>query len=182
MNYPPQPPHAPQQPTNDGASTAIIIIGVLFGLVAVIGILAVLGIYGVRKYIAGAKTAEAKNSLGMIAKEAAMAYERDGKVCPSASMAIPPDVRMVSGRKYMSAPDEWRVDEAKNAGFACLKFEISWPQYYQYDYKATPTGFVATARGDLDGDGELSTFEIRGEVQDGQLRVSPNVLEENPQE
>jgi len=33
-------------------------------VVAIIGILSVLAIYGVRKYLANAKTAEAKNSLG----------------------------------------------------------------------------------------------------------------------
>ncbi len=33
-------------------------------VVAIVGILAVLAVYGVRKYIANAKTAEAKNSLG----------------------------------------------------------------------------------------------------------------------
>jgi type IV pilus assembly protein PilA len=33
-------------------------------VVAIIGILAVLAIYGVRKYIANAKTAEARNSIG----------------------------------------------------------------------------------------------------------------------
>jgi type IV pilus assembly protein PilA len=181
MNYPPQPPHA-QPPKDDGAGTAVIIIGVLLGLVAVIGILAVLAIYGVRKYIAQAKTAEARNSLGQIARDAQAAYERDGKLCPSASSPIPADMSTVSGRKYMSAPDEWSVDEAKNAGFACLKFEMSYPQYYQYDYKATKTGFVATARGDLNANGVFSRFEIRGEVQDGVLRVSPSLLEEDPQE
>src|SRR5579862_9044524 len=46
-------------------------------VVAIVGILAVLAIYGVRKYIANAKTAEARNSLGQIAKDAAAAVERE---------------------------------------------------------------------------------------------------------
>src|SRR3974390_2032483 len=46
-------------------------------VVAIIGILAVLAIYGVRKYLANAKTAEARNSLGQIGKDAATAYERE---------------------------------------------------------------------------------------------------------
>jgi type IV pilus assembly protein PilA len=40
-------------------------------VVAIVGILSVLAIYGVRKYVANAKTAEARNSLGQIAKDAA---------------------------------------------------------------------------------------------------------------
>src|SRR5580693_6300815 len=46
-------------------------------VVAIVGILSVLAIYGVRKYIANAKTAEARNSLGQIAKDAVTAVERE---------------------------------------------------------------------------------------------------------
>src|SRR5271154_6473276 len=46
-------------------------------VVAIVGILAVLAIYGVRKYLANAKTAEARNSLGQIGKDAAGAYEKE---------------------------------------------------------------------------------------------------------
>ena len=44
-------------------------------VVAIVGVLAVLAVYGVRKYIANAKTAEAKNSLGQIGKDAVTAFE-----------------------------------------------------------------------------------------------------------
>src|SRR5262245_33554204 len=46
-------------------------------VVAIVGVLAVLGIYGVRKYIANSKTAEARNSLGQIGKDASTAYEKE---------------------------------------------------------------------------------------------------------
>src|SRR5258708_27998744 len=51
-------------------------------VVAIVGILAVLAIYGVRKYVANAKTAEARNSLGQIAKDAASAAEREKGTTP----------------------------------------------------------------------------------------------------
>src|SRR5580698_2325224 len=60
-------------------------------VVAIIGILAVLAIYGVRKYLANAKTAEARNSLGQIAKDAATEYEREsmaGTVLPAGQTAL----------------------------------------------------------------------------------------------
>ncbi len=37
-------------------------------VVAIVGVLAALAIYGVRKYIANAKTAEARNALGQMAQ------------------------------------------------------------------------------------------------------------------
>src|SRR5690349_11220169 len=46
-------------------------------VVAIIGILAVLAIYGVTKYITNAKTGEARNALGQIAKSAVAAYEEE---------------------------------------------------------------------------------------------------------
>src|SRR5450432_3350478 len=46
-------------------------------VVAIVGILAVLAIYGVRKYIANAKTAEARNGLGQMGKDQATEYETE---------------------------------------------------------------------------------------------------------
>src|SRR4029077_13942058 len=59
-------------------------------VVAIIGILAVLAIYGVRKYMANAKTAEARNSLGQMGKDEATAFEKEsmaGAVLPVGSVA-----------------------------------------------------------------------------------------------
>src|SRR5580704_15307046 len=61
-------------------------------VVAIIGVLAVLAIYGVRKYIANSKTAEARNSLGQIGKDAATKYEKEGMnpsvLTPGASTTV----------------------------------------------------------------------------------------------
>ncbi len=46
-------------------------------VVAIIGVLAALAIYGVNKYLASAKTSEAKNTIGAIARGAAASYERE---------------------------------------------------------------------------------------------------------
>jgi type IV pilus assembly protein PilA len=45
-------------------------------VVAIIGVLAALAIYGVRRYVASAKTSEAKNAVGAISRGAAAAFER----------------------------------------------------------------------------------------------------------
>ncbi|MBX3219990.1 MAG: hypothetical protein KF795_05680 [Labilithrix sp.] len=41
------------------------------------------------------------------------------------------------------------------------------PQAYAYAFDSLPDSFVARAHGDLDGDGIVSTFEMRGTAPDG---------------
>src|SRR5580765_1707612 len=109
-------------------------------VVAIVGVLAVLAIYGVRKYIANSKTAEARNSLGQIAKDAASAFEKETlgtsavlaqgsstatlrALCTSASNPIPSTSGSIQGKKYQSAVAEWNADAATaGKGYACLKY------------------------------------------------------------
>jgi type IV pilus assembly protein PilA len=169
-------------------------------VVAIVGILAVLAIYGVRKYLANAKTAEARNSLGQLAKDAAAAAEREKgttailaasglstlmrSFCGSAT-SVPGTVP--GGQKYQSSKADWNSGDAQN-GWQCLKFSMEEPQYYQYGYAATPStsavsgGFLATANGDLNGDGVFSTFSVTGSAENGTIAISPNVQETNPEE
>lgn len=154
----------------------LILIGVAF---AALPVFAVLGVYGVRKYIEGAKTGEARNTLAQIANDAAAGFERDGKkrLCPSASKAVPADRTRVSGKKYLSHHSEWQVDARNDAGFACLGFELRAPAYFQYEYESTPSAFVVRAHGDLNGDGVFSTFEIKGGVESGHVVIDHDIRE-----
>ncbi|HSO38954.1 MAG TPA: hypothetical protein VLT33_40775 [Labilithrix sp.] len=172
-------------------------VGLIIGLVAllvllpVLGILAISAIFGTRKYIANAKTAEAKNTLGQLAKLAVASYEAEAvstggtvkrRLCPSASGAVPADRMAVSGKKYMSTSADWQKDQSANAGFACLRFEMGSPQYFQYEYQSTETGFTVRAHGDLDGNGTFSTFELKGQVVDDHVVIAPAILEVHPEE
>jgi type IV pilus assembly protein PilA len=173
-------------------------------VVAIVGVLAAIAVYGVRKYVASAKTAEARNALGQLGKDASAAFDREGmegeilgmgnaagasrRLCPSAAHAIPPSPDQIRGQKYQSSPTDWN----DGAGWACLKFHMKDPQYYQYNYVAAPaTGggnvgdaFTGLAQGDLNGDGVLSRFELAGEIQQGgsgiELMLAPNISETNP--
>lgn len=172
-------------------------------VVAIVGILAVLAIYGVRKYLANAKTAEARNSLGQMGKDAATAFERESmpgtilgigtsaalsrQLCGGASATVPGSLVSVKGAKYQSDSAEWNVDAAGNSGFACLKFSMDAPQYYMYGYSggggSAGAAFAATANGDLNGDGVPSTFQIIGSVNAAfVLNVAPNISEVSPEE
>lgn len=174
---PPQPPPAKRFPT-----WAIVLLAILGVFVFVVPVFAVLAIYGVRKYIANAKTAEARVTLGQLAKDAATAYERDHALCPSASAPVPARMELLRGSKYQSVPADWDADRARHAGFACLGFSLELPQYYQYVYTSQPGQFEITAHGDLNGDGRTSTFVVRGEVSGGVVQIGPRIEETSPEE
>jgi type IV pilus assembly protein PilA len=173
-------------------------------VVAIVGVLAVLAIYGVRKYIANSKTAEARNSLGEIGKDEATKYEKESmasgilsqgtstgiqrSLCASAGATVPSSSAGIQGKKYQSNPTEWAAGGA-TAGFSCLKFTMDQPQYYMYGFASSGTNgtigdsFTATANGDLNGDGVLSTFTLQGAIGNGYvLNIAPNISETNPEE
>jgi type IV pilus assembly protein PilA len=174
-------------------------------VVAIIGILAVLAIYGVRKYIANAKTAEAKNSIGQIQKDAVAAFEGERmnatvltvgtstaivrQMCAKSTATVPAAPASIKGQKYQSNKADWSnpTDVLANAGFPCLHFEMTAPQYYMYDYQVTGSSsegdsFTAIAQGDLNGDGTLSTFRTGGKIQEGRLTAAPSIEEISPEE
>jgi type IV pilus assembly protein PilA len=168
-------------------------------VVAIVGILAVLAIYGVRRYLMNAKSTEANNSLGQMAKDAYAHFQEEGMsghvmtlgnssgvsnvLCTSATKPVPVSGALaIAGEKYQSAASEWNTDEAANAGFACLRFSIDQPQYYMYSYVADSSGtswFTGSANGDLDGNHTYSTYTISGSVQGGVLNIAPNIISKN---
>jgi type IV pilus assembly protein PilA len=184
-------------------------------VVAIVGILASLAIYGVRKYIANAKTAEAKNSLGQIGKDSQTAFEKESlsgavmtaatstsisrAICASSSASVPAAKGSIQGAKYQSdqgVTADWNIDATAagastgtlGAGFACLKFSMSAPQYYLYTFSGSAAGtpgksFTAIANGDLNGDGTTSIFLLAGSIGgDTNLYVAPNIQETDPEE
>jgi type IV pilus assembly protein PilA len=194
--YPYTPPPAagpgmpPIPPTRPSSNTWIIVLAVGGGVGLFFIVLAIMAVSGVRRYVALSKTAEAMNTVGLLSKDAVSAYERDDaprgpELCASATHPVPRSTADITGKKYMSTPADW-TDGPPEAGFACLRFEMSMPQYYQYDYRSTgPQGrFTAMAKGDLDGDGELSEISLDGEVDRStkSVRVSPSLKQVRPEE
>lgn len=175
----------------------IALLAVLGFTVVLVGILSALAVHGFTRYLEAAKMAEARNGVGVIAKNAAAAFEQEkldshGKVyhalCTPASSPVPASITSVRGAKYVSTMSEWEIDKSVDGGFACLGFFMSIPQYYQYDYRAMGSGgsldrFQAIARGDIDGDGQSSEFVLEGRVGPGDmLLISPSIVETNPEE
>lgn len=174
-------------------------------VVAIVGILAALAIYGVRKYMANAKTAEARNGIGQMAKDAVTAYFKEGmaatvmalgtstavnnRLCDGTNVAaVPAALTSVAGKKYQSQPSDWST-------WDCLHWSMNDPQYYQYDYitegadlGADGAKFTCQAKGDLDADTTPSTFTLKGAVTKGSgsttltAVAAPNIEESNPDE
>jgi type IV pilus assembly protein PilA len=173
----------------------------LMVVVAIVGVLATLATHGVRKYLLHSKTAEARNCVGQMAKDAKAAYERESmsgavlpgggstpvvnNLCLDAASSVPDSIAKVKGSKYQSVPADWTTGNSTTMGFVCLRFSMSDAQYYLYDYKGTSGAsgtFQAIAKGDLDGNGTASTFSLSGKVLSGIVNVSPTFLEDSPEE
>jgi type IV pilus assembly protein PilA len=175
---------SPQQKKGFPVWAIVLLVVAGFGVLFV-GTLAALAIYGTRKYLIAAKTAEAKNSIGAISRDAVAAYEREqlvgdklvtNRLCETAR-PVPASMASVKGMKYQpsSAPGaDFNTGDA-DTGWQCLKFSMSMPIYYRYQYNKGsgylapsvapgPNGFEASAQGDLDGNGTPSTFACTGTV------------------
>jgi type IV pilus assembly protein PilA len=147
------------------------------------GMMATLAIAGVRKYIANAKQAEAKNTIGHLAKDVAAWWETEDPKVPLAKKklvsfpAVPKTVPKAT--KVLTTEADWKA-------WAPLRFSMGPPQYYQYEIKAAKDGESAEiiAHGDLNGDGKVSTFKLALKVRrpDNHLIIAPTIEESDPSE
>lgn len=200
-------------------------------VVGIVAILAMMATYGVRRHLALAKSAEAIHTVGVIGRASVAASERmaaegntagvvavtgQGKkgkgavvthggplpVCGD-STAVPSSFAAVQKKKYQPDSHAGKDYDAGTmaAGWRCLRFEISSPQYYQYQYKlggppitvqlphgGSPKGlsggqqWSAYARGDLDGNGKIAWFIREGYERNGQMVTSSSISIQDPEE
>jgi hypothetical protein len=144
-----------------------------------VGILAGVAISGVRRYLAEAKVAEARNMLANIARSEVEAWP----ALPAAKRklaSLPPVPKEIPrATKYQSTSVDWKRWEG-------LKFSMNAPQYFQYEVVASKDGKRAEiiARGDLDGDGKASEFKLVVKVnpKTNALEVEPGIEEKDPSE
>lgn len=152
-------------------------------VVAIIGILAAVAIPAFMKYIKKSKTTEASEHVKKIA-DGARAYFLESTDTPGAYIPQFPSVGgangdtgfqgpatmcALGGGQEKSAPDPtlWQGEPWNS-----LKFSVDDPAYFAYGYAVNNSGanggdgssFTAKAQGDLDCDGDLSTFTMAGVV------------------
>jgi len=151
---------------------------------AILVALVALSIYGVRRYLASAKTSEAKNSISALSRVAAGSYERDSAAAQAlgeggavtrqhhlCGSAIPVPAWVPRGVAYQPSPVDGQDFNSGTAtsGWKCLKFGMSQPIYFQYQYThfgddGNAEGFEVSVAGDLDGDGSLRRYRRTGEL------------------
>lgn len=146
-------------------------VGVLLA-VPCIGVVAAIAIPAYINYVKRSKTAEAEHNLRRLYDSAASRYET--------TRALPPDLPRTPAEPGCGAKLPWPNDA--DSGWRDLDFSPADPLYYAYEVQADPVGEVLTFRavGDLDCDGNLSTFELTARVDEtGELRRSPAMYREN---
>ena len=171
-------------------------------VVAIIGILAALAIAGVRKYMTSAKSAEARNSIGTISGLASGVWTSEkmkGAILPDGgtigathnlcdSAPLTPTT-VPKGVKYQSAAadgSDYHTGDSYT-GWKCLGFALDAPQYFSYQYKlagtfAAPTGFDASAQGDLNADTKTSLFNRTASIVGNEIKLGPSIDEYNADE
>jgi len=120
-------------------------------LASQVGTVSAVGIANLRRFIAAAKTAEARAAVRSIAN-----HVIDSKPTWLESFpAVPASIEKVRGTKYQSLPREW-------LRWQSIDFLFGGPQYFQYRVDAAADGKSAraVAQGDLNGDGKLSSFSL----------------------
>ena len=152
-------------------------------VVAIIGILAAIAIPAFIKYVKQSKVSETGLNLKTIGDGASTYYQKDhytiagvpvaDKQFPIASASVPASVPL--GTKLEIPAADLEVTPWKE-----LRFAVSKPVYYQYEYVGTDiaaaTKFTAHARGNLDGDAVESDFQMRGSAAGGDLKITPVFL------
>lgn len=150
-------------------------------VVAIIGILAAVAIPAFMKYIKKSKTSEAREFVKKM-YDGARAYYMDGNYKRQSIVPIPPQFPEPAaipqqpvlgtccddGGKCVPVADYWTEET-----WTMLQFSVDDPHYYMYTYATSDpyyggagdtAQFTARANGDLDCDGEYSTFEMFGIV------------------
>lgn len=161
-------------------------------------VVATLGMYAAARYVRHSRTAEAASSVTAMAGGAAAAYDTSDRdqpagakpaqaremrhFPPTSRTSVPPSMEDVQGKRYQSTFADWSTSP-----WIELHFTMTQPQYYAYSFESAGRGreakATATAHGDLNGDGNLSTFRLTVGVDDNyKAVVSPKMDRENAEE
>ncbi len=157
-------------------------------VVAIIGVLAALAIYGVSRYLAAAKSAEAKEAVGAISRSAVSAFEEErvppellgegavaqqsaNLLCGSA-IPVPLAATSIQGKKYQ--PDTaLGVDfqtGTVTTGWQCLSYMKAEPMTYRYTYFANG-GYLSPGLGGPDPGATGFEAAAQGDL-DGDTQLS----------
>jgi hypothetical protein len=116
---------------------------------------------------------EPVGELDQIGQLAQIAYRRDGAFPPSVQPASTPSPPMDACCAYVDNVCPVDASFWSDPAWVALGFQTWDQQHYSYAYESSASGFVARAYGDLDCDGQYSTFELSGNVSNGVVTLDP---------
>jgi hypothetical protein len=130
------------------------------------------------KNLSASKWSEPAEALSRLSTQAlahAATHEHDVAFPPPAPLT---PASIPRGERVVAPPDAW-----SHLSWRALGFSMPGAQAYAYRFdSALDPGslvfsFAATAHGDLDGDGNASTFQVQGDKPPrGEARVAPGLL------
>jgi hypothetical protein len=119
--------------------------------------------------------AEPMEALGQLSQLEGAYIATHGGVSPPAPLtpAVPP-----RGHKEVDPEGAWETPAWTAVGF---RMPAGVPRYFAYALDTSDlVAFRAVARADVDGDGVMSTLEVRGDLEaPGRVRIRPGVYMEN---
>ncbi len=149
-------------------------------LVSVVGVLSAVAIPAFMKYMKKSKTAEASQFLKKMSDAARAHYAVNGSFPASVGPTPPKGSCCASGEKCDPDPKAWQ-----HKTWQALDFAMKDPHYYSYEFKSGTDkdgvkNFTASAYGDLDCDGDFSTFFLYGEATaNNDVRTSGDVIKQD---
>ena len=172
-------------------------------VVAIIGILAAVAIPAFMKYMKKSKTAEASQFLKKMS-DSARAYYATPSFSNAADVAsLTPSITAkqfpVEEAVYAdsgccaiagsggtekcdpAAETAWNGATPTSDTWVALDFAMKDPHYYAYGFigGGTTTDYTATANGDLDCDGDQSTYTLYGKVKNGEVESAADIIKQN---
>lgn len=138
--------------------------------VSLLGCIAAVAIPAFVREVHASRFVEPTEGLARL-QAAVLAYaETNGRFPDSAPLTPKTPPR---GKKEADPPGTWDAPTWRALDFRAAPEGI--PHAYSFSLDSTPTMFIARARGDLDGDGVLSTFEVRGAFRDQKPEMQPGM-------
>ena len=149
-------------------------------LVSLVGSVLAVSVPAFVHNLSSSRLTEVTSGLGRIGNQAVA--NASGKACADAFPASAPltPTTVPRGRAEVDSeqPDPWDHPTWRALDFRPTPPGVAHWFSFQFDNQPATTSFVATAHGDLDGDGATSTFEVRGSCKDGASTLAPGMYVE----
>lgn len=154
-------------------------------VVAMLSLLASVTAPALRQRLEVTRTSEAVLRLADIARRSATYYVSPEQ--PPGLRAFPPSASATPSAPPRAASTALAAEMWSQPGWRAMGFAPTDLSYFSYSFESNGVGsdarFVARAEGDLDGDGERSTFEREGRARpDGTVDLSSGLWVNHPLE